>query len=257
MTPPAASEHPVVFLHDAFVDPGAVGALADLGRDWELVLPRHPGFNVPADEVPLEWDGIDDLVMHHLLELRRSGQPVHLAGAGLGGWVALEIALRCPAVVCSLVLVCPYGVRRPDLAPTVREFADVLLLDPQEIVDLGWADPARVSCISLPGVPPAMGDEALEAAFAARAALARYGWRPYLHRPGLGRWLASIEVPAVVVSGAQDGLISDGNGRFIARELPAGHHVEIEDCGHYPYLERPEEFLCTVRIFLEGVRSQP
>ena len=239
-----------VFLHDADVLPGAVGALAGLQSAVDLDVPRHPGFGSDDDERTAEWDSVGDLAQYHLERIRESGdaRPVHLIGAGFGGWVALEMAVRCRELLASLTLVCPYGVKFT--GPTEPEFADVLLLDPTELVALGWADPAACHSVRMPGFP-ADGDDDLDArAFADRASLARYAWKPFLHDPRLRRWLGVIDVPALVVSGEQDRLVSAEHGRRLAQRLPDAVHVALARCGHYPYLETPQAFLSVVSPFI-------
>lgn len=246
----ARSRPRVAFLHDADVVPGPVGALAGLAARTDLEIPRHPGFGSADDTVAAAWDGVGDLAIYHLERLRAGAdrRQAHLIGAGFGGWIAMEMALRCRDHLASLTLVCPYGVKFS--GPMEPEFADILLLDPDEIVARGWADPAACHSIRMPGFPPD-GDDDLDArAFADRAALSRYAWKPFLHDPALTRWLPALDLPALVVSGAEDRLIRPGHGRALAERLPDARHAELPGAGHYPYLETPQAFLDIVLPFI-------
>lgn len=254
----------LLFLHDADVVPGPVGALGLLAEDLEVVVPRHPGFGTPDDEAAREWDSVGDLALHYLAGLdhepgRRGDDSsrLHLAGAGFGGWIALEMAVRAAHRFASLTLVSPYGVKLSGI--TEQDFADILLLDPVELVELGWADPAACRDLRMPGYPVAAGaadaaaDAADERAFADRAALTRYAWKPFLHDPRLRRWLHLVTTPTLVVAGAADRLVAPQHSAALADLLPNARFLEIPDAGHYPYLERPDEFRRLVLSFVRGV----
>lgn len=252
----------LVFFHDADVTARSPEVLGQITADMEVVVPHYPGFEgsfEALDRAWEAWDGAVDLAHH----FRRTvidvpddpvAPPVHLAGAGFGGWVALELALMAPRLVRSLVLVAPYGVKLA--GPTDREFADVLLLDAHEQLELGWADPSRCTGIRMPGFPAELPDAEQELAFAERATLARYAWKPFLHSRGLSRWFHTIDIPTLVIVGAQDRMLSEGHSRTLAERMPRARYVEIPDAGHYPYLEQPEAFQTAVAEFYAEVQSQ-
>jgi pimeloyl-ACP methyl ester carboxylesterase len=245
---------PVYFLHDAEVIPGEVGALEALSTIVDVSVPRHPGFGVD-DALTDSWDSVRDVAQYHLEKLRQrpgSGK-VQLMGAGFGGWVALEMAVRARELFESLTLIAPFGVKFAGrLEP---EFADILLLDPEELLELGWANPGNATGIRLPGYPEELTDADNERLFSDRSALARYGWKPFLHDPYLRRWISVIDVPTLVVCGSHDRIVAPQNSRQLAAELPHATVIEIADSGHYPYLETPDEFLDAVVPFLTRTES--
>lgn len=240
----------LLFLHDADVVTGPVGALGELSAVMEVEVPRHPGFGSAVDESAAEWDSVADLAQYYLHELDcdpRRGD-VHLAGAGFGGWIALEMAVRAAHRFATLLLVSPYGVKL--FGPMEREFADILLLDPTEVAELGWADPDSCRDLLMPGFPPGLDDAEYERAFADRAALAQYAWKPFMHDPRLRRWLHVIDLPTLVISGDRDRLVSPEHSRALAELLPQARYIEMPMAGHYPYLERPGEFIAIVAPFV-------
>lgn len=245
----------LLFLHDVDVLPGPVGALQRLAEVIDLDVPRHPGFGTDLDAAAEEWDGVPDLAQHYLHRLDRDGAtgPVHLAGAGFGGWIALEMAVRAQRRFASLTLVSPYGVKL--FGRTEREFADILLLDPVEVVELGWADPAACHGLRMPGFPAHLDDAENERAFADRASLARYAWKPFLHDPRLPRWLHILTIPTLALAGGADRMVSPAHTRALADRIPGARYQEIPGAGHYPYLETPEEFTAAVTAFLDANRK--
>jgi pimeloyl-ACP methyl ester carboxylesterase len=246
----------LLFLHDADVLPGPLGALRELAAEFDVEVPRHPGFGTDMDAAAADWDGVADLAQHYLHRLERDGDgagPLHLAGAGFGGWIALEMAVRRQRRFASLILVSPYGVKL--FGPTEREFADILLLDPAEVVELGWADPAACHGLRMPGFPSRLDDAANERAFADRAALARYAWKPFMHDPRLRRWLHILALPTLIVSGDADRLVTPAHSSALADLIPGARYVEISGAGHYPYLETPDAFRRVVTSFVSDVSA--
>lgn len=61
---------------------------------------------------------------------------------------------------------------------------------------------------------------------------------------------ARITAPSLVIGFADDQLAPTLFGREVAAAIPGARYVEIERCGHYGYLERPEEVNRIVIEFL-------
>ena len=60
-------------------------------------------------------------------------------------------------------------------------------------------------------------------------------------RHGFYPRLAELQPPALFVWGTHDGLVPAAFGRHVRKWLPSAEQVTIEDCGHVPQVERPEE----------------
>jgi pimeloyl-ACP methyl ester carboxylesterase len=67
--------------------------------------------------------------------------------------------------------------------------------------------------------------------------------------------LTKIDVPALVVWGAEDELISVDTGRRVSARLPRSTFVVLEKTGHIPMEEKPEELLALLLPFFEGQRG--
>ena len=50
----------------------------------------------------------------------------------------------------------------------------------------------------------------------------------------------AITVPTMVVGFADDRVLPPYLAREVAEAIPGARHVELADCGHYGYLERPD-----------------
>jgi len=73
-------------------------------------------------------------------------------------------------------------------------------------------------------------------------------------RPDSGPSNAGIQVPTLVVCGAEDVLIPSGESRAIAESVPGARLAIIPAAAHLPNYEQPEAFNRVVREFLGTIR---
>lgn len=217
-----------------------------LTKHFRVLLPSLPGFGQP--KLPQWMDSVDDLAYFILdvVEKLNLG-PVNLLGVGFGGWVAAEMAVRCQDHLRRLVLVDALGIKVSD--PWVRDIADIFVLTHEELAKLAWHDPAAAKEIKVPGTPGLSQDDLLES-LRRRQTFHMLGWRPFMHNPKLLRRLGRIRVPTLVVWGESDRVVSSDYGRAYHQAIPGSQFRAIPRAGHYPYRERPEEFVRAVTEFL-------
>ncbi len=228
----AGSGRPLLFLHGAG---GAESALAFLGRfaqaGYRVIVPDHPGFGGSPEP---EWlDNIHDAAYFYLdlLEaLDLSG--VHLVGTSLGGWIALEVAVRNTSRLASLTVIGASGIR-PGQIPT----GDLFMWSPEDRVRNLVADPALAEKILTLPQTPLQQDVALRNHFTT----AKLAWEPRFFDPGLEKWLHRIRIPTHVVWGDADRLFPLEYGRKLHALLPNASFSVIANCGHLPQVERPDE----------------
>ena len=65
--------------------------------------------------------------------------------------------------------------------------------------------------------------------------------------------MASLAVPALVVFGANDGVVDPATGQFAADLLPQGELLMLDNCGHAPFLEQSEAYHARLLEFLAGL----
>ena len=214
-----------------------------LARRFRVVMPRPPGFgNTPR---PPWFRSVHDLAYLCLDLLDRMDlSGTTLVGASFGGWVALEMAVRSMARIDRLVLIDSLGVKFGGREE--RDIADVYALPAAEVLRRSFADPARA-------VPDyAQQDEAeLLAVARDREATALYGWKPYMHDPALVHWLHRIAPPALVLWGAEDGIVAPAYGERLAAALPHARFERIAGAAHHPQIEQPDRVADLVERFFE------
>jgi pimeloyl-ACP methyl ester carboxylesterase len=176
----------------------------------------------------------------------------HVVGNSMGGRVALEVGLRWPERVQALVLLCPAvaWVRR-DFPLVVRLLRPEIGLLPHRftrsmVAAQFWgmfADADRVD----PSVADIVVDEfqRIYASPGARLAFLAAARNIYLDQPfGRGGFyprLAGLESPALFVWGTEDRLVPTGFKRHVAQWLPGAEQIVLDECGHVPQVERPEQ----------------
>jgi pimeloyl-ACP methyl ester carboxylesterase len=232
---------PLLFLHggDYFAEHREF--FDRLARHWRVVVPRHPGFG--NSERPDGFRTVHDLAYLYLdlLERQDLGK-VTLAGASFGGWIALEMCVRCLERIDRLVLIDSVGVKFG--GREVRDIADIYALSNEELLRRSFFDPGRMA----PDYSR-LDDDELSAIARDRQATALYGWRPYMHDPGLRQWLQRVRVPALVIWGENDGIVTSDYGRMLCSSLPDARFEAIREAGHYPQIERPAEVADAIGLF--------
>jgi pimeloyl-ACP methyl ester carboxylesterase len=216
--------------------------LAELAREYELIIPSPPGFG--ASERP-DWIESPDDVSYVYLDLLASlgfGQ-VRAIGFSLGGWIALEMASKDDRFFSKLVLVDPYGVKIG--GPADRDIEDVWTIHPAKAAALKWFDLEKGKRDFA-----AMPEDALTVIARNSESFARLCWDPCLHNPKLKHRLPRVRVPTLFIWGENDGIVTPDYGRAFCGMVPEAEFAVVGSAGHYPHLEQTAAFLALARKFL-------
>jgi pimeloyl-ACP methyl ester carboxylesterase len=242
------SGNPALLLHGFQTINRKAPFLSELAEHCSYFAPSLPGFG--ASERPRNFDTIYDLV-HHTLDLIDAvpGDKVTLIGFSFGGWLAAEAAVMRPAKLSSLILVDPVGIRISDRE--TRDILDIFNVHPDVVRDKSYYDPKRFA----PDFD-AMEDAELVTYARNRDALCLYAWNPLLYNPRLKDWLRRIDVPTLVVWGANDGVVSPAYGRTYASLIPGARFKLIDKAGHRPEIEQPSIFVAHLARFIGGAIPQ-
>lgn len=213
----------------------------------------------PSDEGTDDMS-IDDLAADtaSLIEHLGSG-PAHVVGISMGARIVQELALGRPELVTTAVLLATTGRPHP--------IESTLNLGRQALHDRGVELPPQYSAAVnalLHLSPrtledPAKAQEWLDIFEYSAAPRTTAGVRAQLGMDRSGNRLEAytrIAVPTLVLGFADDRMTPPAHGREVARAIPGARYEEIADCGHYGYLERPDEINRLLISFLTGV-GQP
>ena len=71
-----------------------------------------------------------------------------------------------------------------------------------------------------------------------------------MHDPRLARWIEKIDIPVLVIGGAEDRMMSPRHDELLAERIPTAQFVELAASGHYSYIESPDAFAAAILEFL-------
>lgn len=225
------SGRPVLLLHGG-AGPTSVTGFADLLAERagvRVIVPVHPGFG--GTPRPEGLDSIRGLAeLYELLLDALDAEGAVVIGNSIGGWIALELALRRPRALSRIVLVDAVGVE-------VEGHPVAGALPPEQLVQHSWYDPSKAPSLDPATLPPA----ARELLAGNRSALQVYGGS--MTDPSLLPRLAAITAPALVVWGEADRIADPDYGRALAAAIPGARFTLLPRTGHVPQVETPEALL--------------
>ena len=184
-----------------------------------------------------------------------------LAGNSMGGGIVTNFALRYPDRVRGLVLVDPaiYGgansglasalVQLPGLQRWGQQVVRLILADNDRNADTiksAWFDPSGVTPDVLSGYRRALQTPEWDISL---LALMRDG-----ASNNLGPRLGELKAPTLIVWGDHDTWISPTNAPKLNQDIVGSELAIIQDAGHVPHEEKPEEFNGVLIDFLKGLK---
>jgi len=235
---------PLLWLHGSEGSLGWLRIHDELAHNFTVYVPTHPGF--AGSERPPWLESFLDLSRFYLWILQELGiTRATLAGHFIGGWLAAEMSVMSPQLAERLVLVDAAGVR-----PRDSDITDIFLHGGEGTRRLSFFDVKRVVDYELLfGSKPS--PEEREAHVINREAATRYCWKPYMHDPGLPPLLARLqELPTLLVWGRDDRIVPMEAGELYRRAIAGARLEVIDNCGHFPHLEKPADFMRIVTGFL-------
>ncbi|MGO8685785.1 MAG: alpha/beta fold hydrolase [Candidatus Dormibacteria bacterium] len=223
--------------------------VAALSGDFRCLRPEMWGCgDSPELAAPL-LATLDGYVEAVLRGLDRAGVGVVVAiGMSMGGYAALALLRRAPERVRGLVMASSRAsADTPEQADNRRRMAELALRDGAEtavpMVKRLLSPRARDE--------PHIADPVVGRIRRCRPAGIAACQAAMASRPDSTALLASISVPALVIHGEQDGIVSIDEARAMAAALPRGELAVLPGAGHLTNLEDPPAFTERLRTFLD------
>lgn len=236
----------------------SVRALSDRYRVLACDAPGFGDSSKPVAAYDAPWFAARVVELLDALDVKRAG----IIGNSMGGRIGLEVGFRYPERVKALVLYCPalaflrfrravpiVRLLRPELALVpVRPRRSTILMVMRSIM----AHPERIPASWF----EAAADEYFRVYADPRGRLAFYAAarHVYLDEPhgerGFWARLAKLDVPVQFVFGRHDPLIPAAFARRVGDALPGAEVTVLEDCGHVPQLEQPDQVHALARSML-------
>jgi 3-oxoadipate enol-lactonase len=240
---------PIVFLHGFPLDYSMWRAQLDaLANDARTIAPDLRGFGKSdrtAGTVTMEQFA-DDL--NGLLDALNVTEPIVLCGLSMGGYVAWQFVRKYRRRVCALIACDTRAVAdTAEAAAGRRETARNVLSQGSQVV----ADAMLPKLLS-----PHTLERQPELADCLRAVMA--GTDPegiaaallgMAERPDVTADLPAIDVPTLVIVGAEDQISTVEEMRQMAEAIPQAEFCEVPHAGHMAPLENPEAVNSAIRKF--------
>lgn len=183
-----------------------------------------------------------------------------LLGWSFGGKLAMEIAVREPARVAALILVCvsPKFAQSPDWPHgldlrSMQAFRSVLEQDwRQTLSDFVWLQlrGSRNAEASQQILQSALAEQGAPHPDALRNGL------DLLDQLDLRPRAREITQPVLLIGAQNDRVTPPGAARWMAEALPQAQLVEIPRAGHAPFVSHHEEVAAAIRTFLASLDQQ-
>ncbi|HTX47121.1 MAG TPA: alpha/beta hydrolase [Solirubrobacteraceae bacterium] len=221
-----------------------------LSRGVDLVAPEQPGFG--DTPLPAWLRSVDDVVIHLDDLFDRIGvKDLHLAGHGLGGWIAARFAVVYPRRLRSLTLVSPLGLR----------------VAGSPLYDFFRMTPDETDGILLNGTGESYRDqldngdpvEALVRSYGEITAAARIAWNPR-YDVRFERLLERVTCPALVVAAQDDRVVPRAHCERYVELLPDARLEVIEGSAgptaHLSFVQEPDRLAEAIARFVVNPRGR-
>lgn len=181
-------------------------------------------------------------------------QHAHIVGISMGGFVALQIALRHPELVDKLVLIATSAGGGAHIPPNPEMMAQLGQLDLQ--MEVGERGRRTYAKIAAPGYFESHPEDWDRVAEIAR--YHPYSQAVYFRQLQAGMThdvsgqLDRIQAPTLVVHGEVDPLVVPENGRYLAQHIKGARLLLYPNTGHILIIERAEDFNRDVLAFLDS-----
>lgn len=230
----------VLFLHGAGGVPGWLPIFDKLSDRFDLLVPDHPSFG--HSPTPAWLDDIPDIAFYYLDLLDELNlKDVHVIGHSMGGWIALEMAIRSQARMKSLTLMNSVGIRLKG-----NPVGNVFIMTPDQLMRTLYADP-KLAEQELARTPT---PEEIDQIVINRTAAARLAWHPRFFNPKLAKWLHRVSVPTQILWGAEDKLVSPAYADEFKRLIAHASVTKFVGAGHIPFAEKLDDVTAAVVNFV-------
>jgi pimeloyl-ACP methyl ester carboxylesterase len=228
--------------------------LDEFGHYYRTIALDHRDIS-DSDEVTEAYTTAD-MAADAAAAMRALGvQHIHVIGISLGGFVALQLALRYPELVDKLVLVSTSAGGSTHIPPGPEMMA-MLTTRAEQKIEIGELARRNYSMIMAPGFSESHPEELDRIAEIARYrpsnAAAYYRQLQAGMTHDVAQQLDRIQAPTLVIHGDVDPLVPSENSDYLAKHIKGAKHIMYRNVGHVPIFECPEQFNRDVLAFLES-----
>jgi 3-oxoadipate enol-lactonase len=242
MTPPL----PLILLHPYPTDATFWdGMRRHLDPERPIISVNAPGFGDQPPSPGWTIDGAAAQVAAHIDTQTPNGTAAVL-GLSMGGYIALSLAAHFPGRCARLVL----ADTRADPDDPATRAARIVAIAAIRAGHHAEYLAALLPRLLGPGAPPQIHRELAVLAERQSPAALVGALSALAARPDRRPDLRHLDMPTLVIVGAEDQVTPPRAARELAREIPHAQLVEIAGTGHLSALERPDTVAQHVEAFL-------
>jgi pimeloyl-ACP methyl ester carboxylesterase len=246
----AGAGRPLLLVHGFPLDHSMWnGQLEGLADRYRVIAPDLRGFGLSeiTSGTSTMQQFADDLA--ELLGALQISEPVVYCGLSMGGYIGWQFVARHRAKVGALIVADSRAVADNEKAAAGRlETADKVEKEGTKIVADAMLPKLFPAAAIERGEPCVKATEAVMLAAPPSGVAAAL--RGMAKRPDYTKELAKIDVPTLVICGAEDAIAPLSEMEGIAKAIPNAKFVSIAGAGHMAPLEKPAEVNAAIRSFL-------
>lgn len=233
---------PVILLHGLL---GALSNFTDIFDYFEgkrkIVLPILPIYDIPFRKVSVDAlvDYLDRFIAY------KGYSRVYLLGNSLGGHIAQLYTLRHPDLISGLILTGSSGLFESAMGNTFPKRGNYEFI--KKKAESVFYDPAVATKELVDDVYNTVNDlrKAMSVVAVAKSAV-RHNLEHELHK---------ILVPTLIIWGKYDNVTPLWVGEKFHELIKDSRLLIIDQCGHAPMMERPDEFNTALFDFIKDVED--
>jgi len=211
--------------------------IEDFRLKYRIIIPM-----LPVYDLPLLTTGVKSLAKYvHKFIIHKQISNFTLLGNSLGGHVALIYVLSHPGVVRSLVLTGSSGLYENAFGGSFPKRGNYDFV--KEKVEFTFFDPKIATAELVDDVYKTINDRYRVIRILAMAKSAI--------RHNMAKDLYKITIPVLLIWGKNDKITPPEVAEEFKQLLPKAELHWIDNCGHAPMMEHPEEFNNILKGFLE------
>lgn len=222
---------------------------------YRVIAPDLPGFGESSKPDNLDYGIAAQVERVHAFAQQLGLKRFHIGGSSMGGHISMAYAVKYPQEVASLWLLDPGGTKAAydsELRDHYAKTHEILLVaktpeDFPRIMEFVMAHP--------PFLPHSfkkvLGERAAANYTLHSKIFAELSDHPYL----LDDPMQHIEAPALIVWGKSDRVLNPKAADTLKQVLPHSQVILMEDIGHLPMIEAPEQAARDYLAFRQGLAA--
>ncbi len=218
------------------------GLLDHFGKYYNVVVPILPIYEMPLRKVSLKG-----LLQHIGAFVSYKGfDKMHVLGNSLGGHLALLFALEYPEKVRSMILTGSSGLFEKAMGSTFPKRGDYEYIKKKTQETFYHPEVATKELV----------DEVFDIVNNRMKAIRVIAMAKSAIRNNLEDQLHKIKAPTLLIWGKQDNITPAFVAEQFHKLIPHSKLVFIDECGHAPMMEHPEEFAAHLEAFLKSLKPE-